>query len=86
MLLFPIIMYATERTTTNVLENDIRKKIITIVSKNPGTCLTDIMDELDIKTGHAQYHLGVLEREGYVRSVKTGIYRRIYLQSKGRNS
>ena len=48
------------------------------VRLNPGDCYTDIKRGLGLANGEVAYHLGVLEREGLVRSRTKGARREYY--------
>ncbi|MCD6461977.1 MAG: helix-turn-helix domain-containing protein [Thermoplasmata archaeon] len=71
-----------------VLDNFIRGEIYGYVLGNPGCSFSDITSSLDLSNGVASYHLSVLVREGFLRTLKDGIRRRYYpmntLVKKGR--
>jgi len=52
-----------------LLDNRIRWAINGYINENPGHNYSTIMRALDLNNGSLAYHLKVLEREGYVKSV-----------------
>lgn len=64
-----------------VLDNKTRLAIHGLVVENPGMHYNEIIREFDLTNGVAAYHLDVLEREGFVRSVRDGTLRRFYSTS-----
>ncbi len=64
-----------------VLDNKTRLAIHGLVVENPGMHYNEIIREFDLTNGVAAYHLDVLEREGFVRSVRDGTLRRFYSSS-----
>jgi predicted transcriptional regulator len=61
-----------------VLDNKTRLAIHGLVVENPGMHYNEIIREFDLTNGVAAYHLDVLEREGFIRSVRDGTLRRFY--------
>jgi DNA-binding transcriptional ArsR family regulator len=61
-----------------VLDNKTRLAIHGLVVENPGMHYNEIIREFALTNGVAAYHLDVLEREGFVRSVRDGTLRRFY--------
>ena len=61
-----------------VLDNKTRHALLGIIITNPGIHYQAIMREFDLKNGVAAYHLNVLEREEYIRSVRDGRLKRFY--------
>ncbi len=64
-----------------VLDNRTRLAIHGLVVENPGMHYNEIIREFDLTNGVAAYHLDVLEREGFIRSVRDGTLRRFYSSS-----
>jgi predicted transcriptional regulator len=64
-----------------VLDNKTRLAIHGLVVENPGMHYNEIIREFDLTNGVAAYHLDVLEREGFVRSIRDGTLRRFYSSS-----
>ncbi|NIP35568.1 MAG: helix-turn-helix domain-containing protein, partial [Thermoplasmata archaeon] len=63
------------------LDNRTRLAIHGLVVENPGMHYNEIIREFDLTNGVAAYHLDVLEREGFIRSVRDGTLRRFYSSS-----
>ena len=61
-----------------VLDQFTRGKIQGYITAYPGEHYNSIKAQLGIKNGALAYHLKVLEREGYVTSVRDGVYKRFY--------
>ena len=64
-----------------VLDNKTRLAIHGLVVENPGMHYNEIIREFELTNGVAAYHLDVLEREGFVRSIRDGTLRRFYSSS-----
>ncbi|UCF07641.1 MAG: winged helix-turn-helix transcriptional regulator [Thermoplasmata archaeon] len=62
----------------DVLSHFTRGQIFGYIQANPGAHYNAIIQDLDLKNGVGAYHLKVLEREGYIKSMKEGIYKRFY--------
>ncbi len=61
-----------------VLDNKTRHALLGIIITNPGIHYKAIMREFGLKNGVAAYHLQVLEREDFIRSVNDGRLKRFY--------
>jgi predicted transcriptional regulator len=61
-----------------VLDNFIRGQIYGYIKANPGDHYNSIKRALDIDNGVFTYHLNVLEREGLIKSRRSGMYRCFY--------
>ncbi len=65
-----------------------RLQVFRYLENNPGAHLRKISKELGLAMGDTQYHLGILEKSGKIRSRKINLYRRYYpasiLRRKGR--
>ena len=61
---------------------EIRRKIFSILSKNPGLNLSMIADEMKISVQLADYHLHYLENKKIISVVKEGGYKRYYLKGE----
>ena len=70
-------LYARVRKD-EVLDNSVRYLIHGHIIDNPGLHYKALLRELDLSNGLATYHLEVLEREGFIRSVRDGTLRRFY--------
>jgi len=64
-----------------VLDNKTRLAIHGLVVESPGMHYNEIIREFDLTNGVAAYHLDVLEREGFIRSIRDGTLRRFYSSS-----
>jgi DNA-binding MarR family transcriptional regulator len=64
--------------TSDIFSNTSREDIFNLISNNPGITLGAITRKLKIRTGTATHHLRILEREDYIKSTKTGKFRRYY--------
>jgi DNA-binding MarR family transcriptional regulator len=78
LMLLP--MYARIKKQ-EVLDNKTRLAIHGLVVENPGMHYNEIIREFGLTNGVAAYHLDVLEREGFVRSIRDGTLRRFYSSS-----
>jgi predicted transcriptional regulator len=67
------------KTPQNLFLNETRANIFDVISNNPGVTFGAITRELNLAFGECQYHIRVLEREGYIKSKRTGKYTRYYL-------
>jgi len=61
-----------------LLNHQLREQILSYVVAHPGACFSQIMRELNLKNGVLAYHIGTLEREKMVRSLRDGAFRRYY--------
>jgi DNA-binding transcriptional ArsR family regulator len=61
-----------------VLDQFTRGKIQGYITAYPGEHYNSIKAQLGINNGALAYHLKVLEREGYVTSIRDGVYKRYY--------
>jgi predicted transcriptional regulator len=71
----------TKLRRTEVLDHMIRGQIQGYIIANPGAHYNQIKYDLDLNNGSLAYHLKVLEREGYVKSMRDGMYKRFYPSS-----
>jgi DNA-binding MarR family transcriptional regulator len=63
---------------SKVLANIQRKAIYEVIKKNPSIHFRAVMRTLSLKPGTLSYHLNVLEKEGYIKSIQKGEYRCFY--------
>jgi predicted transcriptional regulator len=61
-----------------VLDQFTRGKIQGYITAYPGEHYNSIKAQLGMNNGALAYHLKVLEREGYVTSIRDGVYKRYY--------
>jgi DNA-binding MarR family transcriptional regulator len=66
-------------TNGQVLKQNTRKDIYDYIVSNPGVYFSSIMKDLKLKNGVTSYHLAMLEREGYIKSMHIGLYRRYFV-------
>jgi len=64
-----------------VLDQYTRGKIHGYIIANPGEHYNSIKAQLRLKNGTLAYHLRVLEREGYVKTTRDGMFKRFYPDS-----
>ena len=64
--------------TSEDSKESVRDQIKTYIWSHPGAHLREIVRELSIAVGQAQYHLEQLERSGEIVSYKIGRYRRYF--------
>lgn len=62
-----------------ILDNLNRKNIFEYIKANQGVHFKAILRELNFKPGAMSYHLNVLEKGEYIKSIQDGNYRRFYL-------
>jgi len=61
-----------------VLEHRTRDDIYSFIKLNPGVNFTKIKDEFELTNGTLLHHLKTLDRERFIKSCRTGLYRRFY--------
>lgn len=59
-------------------DNETREAIRGYVSTTPGAHFSKLRDDLKLGTGETQHHLGTLEADGEVESIKDADYRRYF--------
>ncbi len=64
------------------LDHFTRGRIFGYIQANPGMTFTEVRKSLDLKNGTLAYHLWVLERLGFIKSVREGRVRQLYLSGK----
>ena len=79
LLSFFVPLY-TKLRKDKILDQRTRGLIEGYITANPGANYTIIRDNLDLADGTLTYHLQVLEREGYVYSIREGLFRCFYPQ------
>ncbi len=77
LLLLFIPLYARLKKDA-VLDNKTRLALHGLIVENPGMHYNEIIREFNLTNGVAAYHLDVLEREGFLRSIRDGTLRRFY--------
>ena len=72
----------TRLTKDTILRQKLRSLIFEYIQSEPGASFSAVRDSLGLQNGTASYHLGVLEREGFVQSTVRG-HRRFYFPVGG---
>jgi predicted transcriptional regulator len=72
-----LLLYSRLRKV-EVLDNYTRGRLMGYLQSNPGVNYNLIRDELGLNNGTLTYHLQVMEREGYIRSERSGLHKRFY--------
>jgi predicted transcriptional regulator len=80
VIIVPILGVAvyTRLKSRRLLEHQTRERIYTHVQANPGVHYRGIMNELSLSMGVLTHHLNMLERQGYIKSMQDGNFRRFY--------
>jgi len=77
-LLLLLIPLFSRMSKDKVLDNKTRHAIHGLIIDNPDIHFAAIIKEYDIAQGAAAYHLDVLEREAFIKSVRDGRLKRFY--------
>jgi DNA-binding MarR family transcriptional regulator len=77
ILLVPLLLY-TRLKRDKVLDHFLRGRIFEVIRKKPGITYNAIRRDLGISNGSLAYHVYTLQREGFVKSVPEGPYRRFF--------
>ncbi len=64
--------------TKDVMDNNTRNALLGLITTNPGVHYSAIREEFGLANGAAAYHLHVLEREDFIKSVRDGNMKRFY--------
>ncbi len=64
-----------------VLDNFTRGSIFGFIVANPGAHFNLIKEELHLNNGSILYHLDILEKEEFVHSTRSGVFRRFYARN-----
>ena len=76
-LLFMVPLYS-KLNSSDITSNSSRECILSLITTQPGITLGAITRKLKLKNGTAMHHIRILEREEYIKSKKTGKFRRYY--------
>ncbi len=79
-ILLVILPLYTKLRKDKILDQRTRGLIQGYIMANPGCNYTIIRDNLDLADGTLTYHLQVLEREGFIYSLREGLFRCFYPQ------
>ncbi len=77
-LLLLLVPLYTKLKREKVLDHFVRGKIYGYILANPGEHYNAIREALDLTNGSLAHHLRTLEREGFIKSKKFGVFRRFY--------
>jgi len=77
-LLFLIIPLYNKIDRDKVLDHYLRNQIYKYIQTNPGTNYSEIMKDTGVKNGVLVHHLKTLDREGLIKSIRYGMFRRFY--------
>jgi predicted transcriptional regulator len=77
-ILFGMVGLIARWRKEKVLDHFVRGQIFGAIQRDPGITYSDIRKLLQVANGELAYHLHTLEREGFVKSVRDGKYRRYY--------
>ncbi|UCH88316.1 MAG: winged helix-turn-helix transcriptional regulator [Thermoplasmata archaeon] len=66
----------------DVMNSDIRQRIMFQINTNPGIHFKSIQKNVSLGSGALVYHLGVLEREDYIISRREGFYKRFFSRTE----
>ncbi len=78
--LFPVIVEGFKRICrSNALENGNRLKMYNFIKENPGIYFRELIAQLKINKGTAEYHLKILEMAGLITSLQNKTYKRYFL-------
>ncbi len=75
LLFVPLYMRMSKK---DIVEHYTRGEILGYIKQNPGESYNNIKRDLEMSNGKLAYHLSVLEKGGFLKSVTDGMYRRYY--------
>ena len=73
-VLIPLLVYMKLKLT-GIESHPTRQEIRNLIESKPGIHFTEIVRGLSLANGNATHHLGVMERNGYIRSRKIGTHK-----------
>jgi predicted transcriptional regulator len=76
IFLFILVFIRIEKSKT--LANLQRNEIFELIKEKPGIHFRQVMRTLSLKPGTVAYHINVLEKQNYIKSIQKGIYRCFY--------
>jgi predicted transcriptional regulator len=79
VILIGVVIGYARYQRSELLNNLNRKKMYEMIKARPGIHFSELQRELDLKQGVLSYHLNVLEKNEFVKSIQDGTYRRFYL-------
>jgi len=75
LMFVPLYMRMSKK---DIIEHYTRGEIIGYIKQNPGESYNNIKRDMEMSNGKLAYHLSVLEKGGFIKSVTDGMYRRYY--------
>jgi predicted transcriptional regulator len=78
--------YSRESKKENVLDQETRNSIFQLIKDNEGLHFRKICRMLDKKMGVVQYHVSVLEKGNFIRSVRDGRYKCFFCTDRTKNT
>jgi hypothetical protein len=78
ILIFLFILIFIRIEKSKALANFQRKEIYELIKEKPGIHFRMVMRTLALKPGTVAYHINVLEKQNYIKSIQKGIYRCFY--------
>jgi len=79
LAVFVLVPYA-RLTRESALQQKVRFVLFEYIREHPGASFSEVRDVFGLRNGAAAYHLGVLEKQGFVRSDRR-TYRRFYFSA-----
>jgi predicted transcriptional regulator len=78
ILIFLFILILNLLKSSKILTNFQRNEIYELIKEKPGIHFRMVMRTLSLKPGTVAYHINVLEKQKYIKSIQKGIYRCFY--------
>jgi predicted transcriptional regulator len=78
ILIFLFILIFIRIEKSKALANLQRNEIYELIKEKPGIHFRQVMRTLSLKPGTVAYHINVLEKQNYIKSIQKGIYRCFY--------
>ncbi len=84
LLILPIVVpsYSGVSEKATLLENTSRTEILRYIQANPGVQFRAICSSLGLSIGVVQFHLAVLQKNGLIKSIYIGKYKRFFAAGK----
>ncbi len=79
-LIFLVIPAYMRLKRDHLQKQPIRKRLLKYIGRNSGARYSDIMHDLELSNGTMSYHLSILEREEFIKSIRDGTHRRYYIR------
>ena len=78
--------YSRDNKKENVPDQETRNSIFQLIKDNEGLHFRKICRMLDKKMGVVQYHVSVLEKGNFIRSVRDGRYKCFFCTDRAKNT